>query len=366
MLDASYLPRWLVMFSSLVRVCPQFRMHVYCVDETAERVLAKLGLAQVEVVPIRELEEFDPELATTRDGRSPKEYCLTARSSALLHTFARNPRIGILTLLDSDLHFYADPGVLLDELGSENSILLVPHRYSPGWEHWAEETGEPNGGFVTFRNDQPAVDALQWWRERCIEWCYDRVEPGRFTDQRYLHDWPQTRPGVRVLENPGGGLGPWNMRRYRVERHGDQFLVDGHPLVFVHFQSLQLYRGLAMLRRYGLGTSVFSFTPGQHPAVWTTDPGWEISADDKELLWHPYVKKVMDAAAEIEAVEPGFDARARTPSELLARVAARPVVPRAIRKRLYEGYLGVRRAQAGAGRRVTRRRAGQRAGPRGG
>src|SRR5207302_1556313 len=101
---------------------------------------------------------------------------------------------------------------LFDEL-ADDSVLLVPHRYIDAWQRHTEETGAYNGGFVGFRNDARGVDALRWWRDRCIEWCYDRVEPGRFTDQRYLHDWPRTRPGTHVLAHPGGGLAPWNIRR---------------------------------------------------------------------------------------------------------------------------------------------------------
>ena len=54
----------------------------------------------------------------------------------------------------------------------------------------------------SFRNDPNGLDALRWWTERCLEWCYS--EPEHFGDQRYLQEWPTSRPGVHVLRHPGG------------------------------------------------------------------------------------------------------------------------------------------------------------------
>src|SRR5437588_7029716 len=161
-------------------------------DETTERVLRKLALPNIEIVGLAELEHDDPELAAIRSTRSQAEYCQTAKPAALLHSLVHRREIEILTLVDADLYFYADPTLLLHELQS-GCILLVPHRRPPSRAQKALEGGEYNSGFVVFRNDARALDAVRWWRERCLEWCYNRVEPGRFTDQRYLHGWPQSR-----------------------------------------------------------------------------------------------------------------------------------------------------------------------------
>ena len=49
------------------------------------------------------------------------------------------------------------------------------------------------------------IAALRWWRERCIEWCYDCVEGDRFADQRYLDRLPgmfPRRPCHRSISAP--------------------------------------------------------------------------------------------------------------------------------------------------------------------
>ena len=160
--------------------------------------------------------------------------------------------------------------------------------------------------------------------------------------QRYLHDWPESRPGVRVLRNPGGGVAPWNTRGYRVEPRGESVYIDGSPIVFYHFSTLRFYRGLASLRRYGLGANVFQFTRGSRPMVWTTYRVWEISTADRRLFWHPYVREIASACDEINVVEPRFDTRIRADRKQLIRAAGYPILPAAVRRRLYQAYVAVR------------------------
>ena len=102
------------------------------------------------------------------------------------------------------------------ELGS-SSVQIVPHRYAPEYLQFEESSGIYNVEWLTFRRDHRGLAALNWWRERCIEWCYDRPEPGRYADQKYLEELPRRFGGVRVLANVGGGVGPWNVSQYRLE-----------------------------------------------------------------------------------------------------------------------------------------------------
>src|SRR5205814_3398175 len=84
--------------------------------------------------------------------------------------------------------------------------------------------------------------------------CYDRLEDGKYGDQKYLDDWPRAR-GVHVLEHPGAGLAPWNWMRYRIAFDGHTGTVDGHPLVFFHFQ------GFKILNRWLFKPTAESYDP---------------------------------------------------------------------------------------------------------
>ena len=49
---------------------------------------------------------------------------------------------------------------------------------------------------------------LTWWKEKCMEWCFDIPEPDRMGDQKYLNGWPEKFPGVWELQHLGGGVAP--------------------------------------------------------------------------------------------------------------------------------------------------------------
>ncbi len=80
--------------------------------------------------------------------------------------------------LDADLYFFAPPSKVRAEEG-QASVGIVPHRYAPEQAHLLQY-GRYNVGWVSFKNDATGRACLEWWRERCIEWCFDRVEKGRF------------------------------------------------------------------------------------------------------------------------------------------------------------------------------------------
>jgi hypothetical protein len=102
-----------------------------------------------------------------------------------------------------------------------------------------EAHGRYNVGYISVRQDNEGLEALDWWRERCLEWCYDRVEPGRFADQKYLDRWPEMYGNVLVLQHNGANLAPWNLQNYVLSMDSGKMLVGGNPLIFYHFQGLK-------------------------------------------------------------------------------------------------------------------------------
>ena len=271
-------------------------------DEATASVLASLDFPNVNVVAAAALERHDPDLLAVKPTRSTTEYYWTATPAICLFTLDHFPEVDHVVHLDADLEFYADPGVLFDELGAD-SVLLVPHRPAPEFAPSDDGDDAASGGrfnvqFEIFRHDDRGLAALRWWRERCLEWCYDRIEPTRYGDQKYLDEMFERFAGIKECEHPGAGLAPWNVGGQDVERRGTGFNVDGRPLVFHHFQSLELHRAGPVARRLATKTAAYRLTPRPVELVWTT--GWRLTQDQLTMLWQPYVGRLSEATALLE------------------------------------------------------------------
>jgi SAM-dependent methyltransferase len=300
LLDRRYLARGLVLYHSLRRFQPDTRLRVFCMDREAKRALDELALTGLVTTSLEELEDYAPELRSVKASRSWLEYLWTATPATCLFTLKHSPQAQGVVRLDADVEFYANPALLLDQLG-EGSVLLTPHRPAPEFRDLGDRDGEWGGTFnvqcEVFRRDESGIAALRWWHERCIEWCYDRFEPGRYGDQKYLDELPSRFGGVRVNQHPGAGLAPWNVAAHRLEQIGGSFTVDGKPLLFHHFQSLELHSATRAARTIAACSRSYRLTDGKFPLVWTT--GWRLTDDQLDALWEPHVTRIGRALAEL-------------------------------------------------------------------
>jgi len=280
--DSNYLIKAVAMYRSLERTCPSFHLTAFCFDDLAGPLLERLGLEHLTIVPLPELEAHDPQLLSVKDDRTPVEYCWTATPALPLFMLDARPDLQEITYLDADLLFFADPEPLFEEMG-DAPVMITPHRFSPEYANEATN-GIYNVQFLTFRRDQRGLEALQWWHDRCIEWCYYRLEDGKLGDQKYLDDWPERFDGVHVLQHTGGGLAPWNALQYRIQAR-DEVFVDEQPLIFFHFHRVRLR------------------DRGKHE--WHP-PGYHVRRSTRRLVYEPYLLALDHALSEVRGVAPDF------------------------------------------------------------
>lgn len=119
--------------------------------------------------------------------------------------------------MDADLYFYTSPESIFNEL-TNSSIGLSPHNYSPEYDK-SEVSGKFCVQFVYFRNNRYGMQALNWWRNECIKWCYARLEDGKFGDQMYLDRFSLLFNEVHIIENKGGGIAPWNIQKFHFRNY---------------------------------------------------------------------------------------------------------------------------------------------------
>ena len=240
--DSYYLNRGLALHQSMLKNCGPFHLYIFAFDDISLAILKESNLANATVISLAEFE--NEELLRVKPTRTKGEYCWTCTPSTIAFCIEKF-NLPHCTYIDADLYFYADPGELLSEM-KDKSVLITEHRYTKEYDQSAE-SGIYCVQFVTFRNDAQGMKVLRWWLERCIEWCYNRFEDGKFGDQKYLDDWTTRFEGVHVLQHLGGGVAPWNIQQYDLQRReGSWFITDKksretYRLIFFHFHHLKFY-----------------------------------------------------------------------------------------------------------------------------
>jgi len=283
--DRHYLYRGLAMYESLARYSQEFVLWILCYDDASYSTLRKLNLPHARLISLAEFEAVNPELVAVKPTRQLREYYWTSTSSLPLYVFAQSPQIDLIAYIDSDLYFYSSPQPIFDEL-ADRSIMLIEHRYSPERDYQTAISGRYNVGLMIFRRDENGLGCLQWWRERCLEWCYARAEDGKFGDQKYLDDWTMRFKGVAVLQHAGVGVAPWNLTRFPVRREKDRLVVDDQPLIFYHFHAF---------------TMIASYL------YETVTPTYNFDLHQVQLIYRPYILALRRAIRLVTNSNPEFN-----------------------------------------------------------
>lgn len=273
--DRGYLSRGLALYRSLVRHSPPFVLWVLCLDKETHAALTGMQLDRVRLIALGDFEQSDAELRRAKLNRSRVEYYFTCSPLLPLYVFDREATAQVVTYLDADLFFFGGVGPVYEELGS-GSVLITEHRFPPHLRHM-EAHGVYNVGLLAFRRDERGLACLRWWRERCLEWCHDYVDGGRFADQKYLDQWPHLFEGVVVSRHNGLNLAPWNLANCRIRADGDRVWVDEQPLILFHFHGLRRLGG------------------------WLFDPnlsGYDAkaSATVRRRIYAPYIRTLLDVS----------------------------------------------------------------------
>ena len=211
--DSNYLDKGLTLYYSMVKNIPNFRLYVFAFDDKCYEILKKENLPNLIIVPLSDFES--KELLKVKRERTHAEYCWTCSPWIIKYVFNHfNEKI--CTYIDADMKFFASPQTIFDEMKLKNcSIIIVPHRFKNEYEEKVahDKVGSYCVEFNTFVNDDNGMKALNWWADRCLEWCFYAV-PGTtkwYGDQKYLNVFPEQFEGVMICNHYGVGLAPWNI-----------------------------------------------------------------------------------------------------------------------------------------------------------
>lgn len=256
--NSFYLLRGSTMISSLLENDKNAHIYVLCMDENVKVAIEKMFSERVTAIPLVAVE--NQTLLDIKPSRTLGEYCWTLTPWIIKYCIEKY-QLASCTYVDADLYFFSNPGILFPEnLGK--SVFLTPHNYHPKYDQ-SDTSGIYCVQFIKFKSDEKGLSALNWWADRCIEWCYNRIEDGKFGDQKYLDDWTSRFEGVYVQENLGATLAPWNSEKFSINQTENGLLVSDNEnltktiLIFYHFHEIKLANGfLAYSSDYSIGSEV--------------------------------------------------------------------------------------------------------------
>lgn len=269
--NIKYLSRGLAMCQSLLKHDNQAYLYILAIDHLVAKILNQYTLSNTQIILLDEFE--DPELLRIKSSRTLGEYCWTITPSLILYCLKKY-NLPQVCYVDADLYFYQNPSILIKEAGNK-AILLSPHRYTEKYDQ-SKTSGIYCVQFMNFIHNIEGLKALNWWRNVCIDWCYNRIESNRFGDQKYLDDWPTRFDSVHVLEHLGGGVAPWNIQQYQFCNQNNQgYKMKNNQgktfdLVFFHFHGVKFYSN----NKIDFGC-------------------YYLGKDVKRKIYMPYVKKIL-------------------------------------------------------------------------
>ena len=170
-------------------------------------------------------------------------------------------------LLDQyDYVMYLDPDIaVFDSLAGiyaaldDSPIQLTPHQLQPcaaaprlitDIELCSLKHGVFNLGFFAVRACEIGRSFISWWESRVLQYCYEDIASGVFTDQKWCDIAPCYFPRLGIVRDFGCNVASWNLNERFIEYCGDRLLVNGRDsLKFYHFTK---YGGVgdAMTQRY--------------------------------------------------------------------------------------------------------------------
>lgn len=269
----------LALYRSIAYNYSNFKVFILCVDDEAYSICQRLMLDNV--IILRDSDLGDPRLSAVKQSRRLNEYCWTLKPLFLLHVLRCYDFIDNAVSLDADICFFDDPTPIFNNQHNY-TVLLSEHDYMEKSNPVEHTCGRYNSGFIVFKRCQTTLDLLAWWGDRCIEWCYDRAEEGRFGDQKYLDHFQHMFQGVQSITTPGVNIAPWNEGKYRFHIRGTKVYINNDRLICYHFCGLRL-----------INRNTYALLMGSQRQI--------------SEIHVPYTLVLQEAIATIERVSPGFN-----------------------------------------------------------
>ena len=148
--------------------------------------------------------------------------------------------------IDPDIAIFHPLDTVIGKL-DHASVVLTPHQVQANLNEGAVRDNELtalkygiyNLGFAAVANDKTGREFAEWWARQLYFACYDEVENGIFTDQKWCDLVPALFDRVAIERDPGCNVASWNLSTRRISfTKSGMALVNDSPLKFYHYTKI--------------------------------------------------------------------------------------------------------------------------------
>lgn len=349
-ININYLPKARVLAKSVKHYCKDAKFSLVFSDRLPDEIQAEQEPFD-EIITVQELGIPVKNLDFWIYEHTVVELCTAVKGQALVKFLEEGSEK--VVYLDPDTAVFHDLNCL-ERLMDKHDVILTPHVTIPEEEKadivcneiCALRYGTYNFGFYAVKNSRNGLEFARWWRNRLVDFCYDDIPNGIFTDQKWGDLVPGMFEGVHISHNPGYNVATWNISHRIVDKNQDGiYMVNGVPLKFYHFSGFDSGAQERMLNLYSKGNKHLydlrewyirrmeeegQGTYGNYPSKYNFyDNGEKIQPEERQLLRNrmdcveyfgqtdPYVVDQERSCYRWFRKEAGFGTDRRTREELV-------------------------------------------------
>ena len=251
----NYLPKARLCLGSIRRHHPDFRLVYALADRLPDGI-------SIEEDCVDEVIAVD-DIPIIQDRSWIFQHSIVELSTAIkpfvLQQLLQRPDCEAVIYFDPDIVLFSPLDEIVGALNS-SSILLTPHQLAPERtmdavidnEICSLHYGIFNLGFFAVKSNSIGNSFAQWWSERLMYFCHDRLDIGLFTDQKWINHAPVFFDEVTILKEPRFNVATWNITTREVSGSSiENIRVFDKPLGFYHFTGFDSGAHRVMADKYG-------------------------------------------------------------------------------------------------------------------
>lgn len=237
----NYLAQAKALGNSILKYNPEYKFVICLCDKKSSKVDYS-EYEQFEIIEAHDLgiEKFDQMVSQY----NIIELNTSMKPFAFDYLFNNYSDAEYVMYFDPDTYVFDKLTSIEDELAN-SSILLTPHIYTPiefdgkyPTENIFTNYGIYNLGFLALKRSEDVQELLSWWMRRLAINCYINTYEGIFVDQLPMNYAPIFFDNVKISDNWGLNMAPWNLHeRDLVLKNGQYFVNDKYQLIFYHFSN---------------------------------------------------------------------------------------------------------------------------------